>query len=421
MLGKDETVSMSLWTMVGLLVTLTALFSYLNQRFLKFPLTVGVMMGALMFSLLLIGLQTVGIPGVLPVQNILRHMDFNRTMLDGFLGFLLFAGALTIDLRELSRQKWVVGTLATCGVLLSTVVIGVGSYGIFGKLGLTVGFLPCLLFGALISPTDPIAVLALLKHFSAPHHLKMQLAGESLFNDGVGVVLFFSLLAQNREGAFHLMHFVTLFIRQALGGIGYGFLLGLAAYHLVRSVNDYVTEIMVTLALVSGGYALAELLGVSGPLAMVVAGLLIGNYARRTAMTNTTRHILDVFWHLVDELLNAVLFVLMGLELLLIPLVKADIWAMIAVIPLVLGARWVSIALPYLFLRLRRDFMPGAISILTWGGLRGGLAMAMALSLPLSSQRNVWIAVTYGVVIFSVLVQGTTVHKLLVKDTVSTD
>lgn len=404
---------MTLWTMLAILLTMTAVFSYINSRFMGLPSTIGVMFSALMFSVLILVLRTMGISAFRPWQILLHGINFNAIVLHGFLAFLLFSGALTINLQELSRQKWLIGMLATVGIMLSTFIIGYGSYYLFGMLGLQIHVIYCLLFGALISPTDPIAVLALMKRLRIPQHLHMQIAGESLFNDGIGVVLFLALLSQATHHTLNLTHVVTLFFRQALGGIMLGFLLGAIAFYLLRTVDEYVTEILITLALVSGGYSLGDWLGVSGPLAMVVAGLLIGTFARAQAMSEQTQSILDTFWHVVDELLNALLFVLMGLELLITPLHAFYVWSMLLAIPLVIGARWLSIALPYLVLRFRMRFVRYTIAVLTWGGLRGGLAIAMALSLPSNPQRDVIIAITYAVVVFSVLVQGITVSKLL--------
>jgi len=283
--------------------------------------------------------------------------------------------------------------------------------------GIHLSLLYCLLFGALISPTDPIAVLAILKRINAPKSLEMQIAGESLFNDGIAVVLFLILL-ELAGGGEHatLGEVVSLFAKEALGGVIFGVIAGGFAFWLLRGVDQYPVAIMITLALVTGGYALAEVIHVSAPIAMVVAGLIIGNHGRHLAMTETTRHHLDIFWELVDEILNAVLFVLIGLEVLVVIYTKAHLIASIIAIPIVLLARFVSVGLPLGLLRRIQDFSTNAVTILTWGGLRGGVSVALALSLPVGPQRNLIVPITYAVVAFSIIVQGLTIGKLLARE-----
>jgi CPA1 family monovalent cation:H+ antiporter len=273
------------------------------------------------------------------------------------------------------------------------------------------------LFGALISPTDPIAVLSILKSINAPQSLEMQIAGESLFNDGVAVVLFLILLGVAVGGEHATLGAVTvLFAKEALGGVLFGLIAGGAAFWLLRGLDHYPVAIMITLALVTGGYALAEVMHVSAPFAMVVAGLLIGNHGRNLAMTETTRHHLDIFWELVDEILNAVLFVLIGLEVLVVVYTKAHLIASIIAIPIVLLARLISVGLPMGLLRSVQEFSSHAVTILTWGGLRGGVSVALALALPAGHERNLIVPITYAVVAFSIIVQGLTIGRLLARD-----
>jgi CPA1 family monovalent cation:H+ antiporter len=403
----------SLWTVIAVLLSLAAIFAYINHRMLHLPPGIGVMSVALAFSLGLLLLHGMGARIEYPVRQLVQQVHFDSTLLHGLLGFLLFAGALSVDLPGLRRNGVVVAVLATLGVALSALVAAGGTWWALGLLGepLSMGY--CLLFGALISPTDPISVLGLLKRLGAPEDLEMKIAGESLFNDGVGVTLF--LLALPLAGAGPTPSAggtLWLLVREALGGIAFGVVEGWGALRLLRGVNQYTVEILITLALVSGGFALANATGVSAPLATVVAGLIVGHHGRR-AMSPLTRHHLDLFWHLVDEILNAVLFVLIGLEVLVMSFHERYLAAMLALVPVVLAARVLSVGLPYGLLRRRYAFAPRAFAIMTWGGLRGGLSVAMALSLPAGPQRDLLVAVTYGVVVFGLLVQGTTLGWLL--------
>ena len=397
------------------LIALAALFSYVNYRFLKLPTSVGLMLSALVTSLAVVAL---GEFGSHTLENLAHHalanVDFDQTLMHGMLSFLLFAGALHINLNDLARQKWSVGFLASLGVVISTLIIGYATYWLFGLLGQGVPLIYCLLFGALISPTDPIAVLSIVKSMGADTALENKMAGESLFNDGVGVVVFLVLLSI-ATGA-HPASFgsvVTLFLEEAIGGGLFGLLTGYLAYRMLRKVDDYEVEILITLALVMGGYALATALNLSGPIATVVAGLLIGNHGRRFAMSKQTREHLDTFWQLIDGILNAILFVLIGLEALLLPFETAFAWAAVLAIPVVLLARLVSVSLPALVPGLRRDFSPKVIVALTWGGLRGGISIALALALPDVPARSALVTTTYAIVVFSILVQGLTVVRVL--------
>ncbi len=405
---------MTLFDIAAVLLGFAALFGYLNLRLFRLPSTVGLMLGALLFSLSLLLLARFGIHFEDQARALLGEIDFTDTVLHGMLSFLLFAGALHIDLNDLRRHQWVILVLATVGVLCSALMIGLGSWYLFAWMGFDLPLIYCLLFGALISPTDPIAVLGILKSAGAPRALEIKIAGESLFNDGVAVVLFLALLGL-LEGGFELTpaSLGLLFLQEAVGGVLFGLAIGYGAYLLLHSVDDYAVEITITLALVAGGYALAEHWHLSAPIAIVVAGLLIGNHGRRFAMSERTVEHLDSFWALLDELLNAVLFVLIGLELLVLQLQWSVLLAGVLVVPLVLMARLVSVGLPIGLFRLRRRFEPGSVAILTWGGLRGGISIALVLALPAGIEREFLLTVTYCVVVFSILVQGLTIGRLV--------
>lgn len=396
------------------LVTLAALFSYLNHRFIRLPVTIGVMLIALIFSVLLLAVGLV-LPGfTAEAESLLASIDFDKTVLEGLLSFLLFAGALHINLEDLARQKWVIGLLATIGLLISTAAVGCGAWLLLGLFGLELPLTYCLLFGALISPTDPIAVLGVLKQAGAPKTLETKIAGESLFNDGVAVVLFLilaDLASGAREPTFGEV--AALLAQEAGGGILFGLLLGYLAYRMLKSVDNYQVEVLITLALVLGGYSLAGALHLSGPIAIVVAGLMIGNQGRLLAMSEATRHRLDTFWELVDEILNAVLFLLIGLEVLVLTFTERYLLAGALMIPLVLLARLTSVSLSVKALDRFHPFTRGAIPVLTWGGLRGGISVALALAIPAGPERDVIVAITYTVVVFSIAVQGLTLAPLV--------
>jgi CPA1 family monovalent cation:H+ antiporter len=410
-----------LFEIIAVLITLAALFSYVNHRVLRLPTTIGLMVMALALSLALVlaGLRYPGLEAW--AEQLLRSIDFDETLLHGMLGYLLFAGALHVDLGDLRRHGVLIGTLASVGVVLSTFLVGAATWGIAQLLNLHVEFVHCLLFGALISPTDPIAVLSILKSLGAPHDLEVQMSGESLFNDGVGVVVFLALLGF--AGAGHGGHapdaasIARLFAQEVLGGAALGFGLGWLAYRMLKSMDNYSVEILVSLALVTGGYALADAWHLSGPIAMVVAGLLIGNHGRAFAMSERTREHLDVFWELVDEILNAVLFVLIGLEVLLLTLRGNTVLAGVMAIPVVLLARAIAVGLPLAALRRAVSTSRHSVALLTWGGLRGGISVALALSLrdAFSDQTrtaDTIVMMTYVVVVFSIVVQGLTVAPL---------
>jgi CPA1 family monovalent cation:H+ antiporter len=405
---------MTVFQLIALLISLTALFSYLNYRFFKLPATIGVMLIALLVSLGLIAAGQFAPWIQVEAEGVLSRIDFDATLMQGMLSFLLFAGALHIDLSDLSKQKGVVATLALLGVATSMFIFGTIIYYLLGWLGLGLSYMWCLLFGALISPTDPIAVIGILKHAKVPRSLEIKIAGESLFNDGVGVVIFIVLSEIVLTGqSISVSHISVLFLEEAVGGALFGFAIGWIVYRLLKSVDNYRVEVLLTLALVMGGYALAAVIHVSGPIAVVVAGLFIGNHGRRFAMSDTTRQNLDTFWELIDEVLNALLFVLIGLEILVLTFTRQLFLAGLLAIPVILFARWVSVLIPTTVLSRWRKFTPGTVSILTWGGLRGGISVALALSLPPGPERQIVLAVTYVIVIFSILVQGLTLERLV--------
>jgi CPA1 family monovalent cation:H+ antiporter len=403
-----------LFHILAILLTASAVFSYINHRLLHLPTTIGIMLIALVFSLLLNLLGPLGIEIEHEAQLMLGSIDFDETLLHGMLSFLLFAGALHVDLSELAKQRGVIITLATVGVVGATFIIGGLSWYAFGLAGLNIPFVYCLLFGALISPTDPIAVLGILKQSNAPKSLEAKITGESLFNDGMAVVVFLVLVRFATGGTdVSAGDVLLLFSQEAIGGVLFGLGAGAITYWMLKSVDNYQVEVLLTLALVTGGYALAEVLHLSAPIAIVCAGLLIGNHGRTLAMSEKTREHLDTFWELVDEVLNAVLFVLIGMEVLVLVFLQEYLLAGLLAIPIVLLARFITVGIPITVMRRFRNFTPRAIQILTWGGLRGGISVALALSLPAGEIRDALVAVTYAVVVFSILVQGLTIGPLI--------
>jgi len=405
---------MNLFNIVAVLITLSAVFSYINYRYIRLPASIGLMLIALLMSFALIVMNHLGLNLVPKITIMLKSIDFSEALMHGMLSFLLFAGALHVNINDLAREKWAITLLATISVVLSTVIVGYGSSWVLGRFNIHIPLIYCMLFGALISPTDPIAVLGILKTAGVPQALETKIAGESLFNDGVGVVVFIVLLGiATGEHQASFGSITGLLGQEALGGIVFGLVTGGIAFVMLKKIDNYQVEILITLAVVTGGYALAHVLHVSGPIAIVVAGLFIGNHGRLLAMSDKTREHLDMFWELVDEILNGVLFVLIGLEVLVLTLSLNYIMAGIFIIPLVLVARFLSVGVPITVLRLRREFSPNAVRIMTWGGLRGGISIALALSLPAGAERNTVLTVTYIVVVFSILVQGLTIGRMV--------
>ncbi|HEX8657044.1 MAG TPA: sodium:proton antiporter [Hymenobacter sp.] len=413
---------MELYNTLALLIVLAAVFGYVNHRFLKLPGTIGLMVLALISSLLAIGLGKLGVHWVLKAGELVRTIDFHTVLMQVMLSFLLFAGALHVDLRALGKEGMAVGAMATAGTLLSTGLVGAAFYYLLPLFGLPTDFIYCLLFGALISPTDPIAVLGILKEARIDKQLEIRIVGESLFNDGIAVVVFVSLFQIAQFGTAQATPAVIgkLFLVEAVGGIALGAALGYVTYWALRSIDHYQVEMMITLALVMGGTALATQLHTSGPLAIVVAGLIVGDKGRQLGMSDVTREYLDKFWELLDEILNAVLFVLIGLEMLVLDISRTTLLVGAVAIVVVLLARWVSVGLPLALLRSRYPFNRQTLRVLTWGGLRGGISVALALSLPEFMPRDLIVGITYVVVIFSIIVQGLSIGLLVKKLGLST-
>ncbi|MGI9435086.1 MAG: cation:proton antiporter [Geminicoccaceae bacterium] len=395
----------------AVLVVLAAILGYINYVYFRMPHTIGLTVMGAVASMLMIGLDA-AVPSLgvgHAVRSFLLGIEFDDVLLDAMLSFLLFAGALHVNLEMLLTRAWAVLAMALFGVIISTFVVAVGFKGITLLLGIDIPMTWCLVFGALISPTDPVAVLGILKSARVPPELEAKIGGESLFNDGVGVVVFsICLAAALGGGEFSIVHALELFAVEALGGAVLGLVVGWIGYRTMKTIDEHNLEVLVSLAVVMGGYALALRLHAAGPIAMAIAGLLIGNYGTRYAMSDRTRQHLTSFWSLIDETLNSVLFLLIGMEILVIVTDLTFITAGILAIPLVLVARFLAVGLPFSVLKPFMDFTKGALPVLVWGGLRGGISIALALSLPPGPMKDVILTVTYVVVIFSVVVQGAT-------------
>ncbi len=442
----DKLGGLTIFEIVALLLVLSAAFSWLNKVFFKLPHTIGLLVIALVASLVLLGLEiafpSLGMTDML--QGAIGQIDFNEALMKGMLGFLLFAGALHVDMGFLKSEKWAIASMATFGVILSTFIVGTGFYYLCMMFSIEMPFIWALVFGALISPTDPVAVLSILKTVNMPHALEAKIAGESLFNDGVGVVVFSiiaalavgSLGAGTGHGPEGVWGVIELFLVEAVGGAILGLIAGWITYRSMARLDDHAIEILITLGAVAGTYALAsriEILGhhLSGPLAVVVAGLMIGNKGAEFAMSERTKTYLFGFWEMIDEILNSVLFLLIGLELLVLfggedAVNRYYILIAILSIPLVLLARFSAVSVPMRFLGMFKRFTKGAIPVLTWGGVRGGISVALALSLPyqltakngetvVNEYYPIILLATYGVVVFSIIVQGLTIKGVVEK------
>jgi CPA1 family monovalent cation:H+ antiporter len=401
-------------------LVVTAVLAYLNHRFVGLPTAIGVMVIALALSFGVVGLDKLGLDHGLRnyEEAFLKQLDFSEVLMQGMLSLLLFAGALHVDLSALKRFRWQIAFLAVLGTVASTFLIGLSMHLVLPWIGLPIPLLYCLLFGALISPTDPIAVMSILQSAGASKSLETVIAGESLFNDGVGVVVFTLLLGIVASGTVpDVGQGASLLFQEVGGGILLGGLLGYATFWLLKSIDQYQVEVMLTLAAVLGGYALASHLHVSGPLAMVVAGLMIGSGGREKAMSDVTLRYVDMFWELIDEILNAVLFVLLGMEVLVIDVSGMLMWGGLAAVVLTLAARALTVGVPVAAAGRFVGMPKGAAIVLTWGGLRGGISVALALSLPHGQWRDAVLTLTYSVVVFSILVQGLTIGKVVSKTT----
>jgi CPA1 family monovalent cation:H+ antiporter len=416
---------MTLLEIIALLIGFSAIGGLINYRILKLPHTIGLVVFALAASGVVLAIEHIN-PGLgiqKTIASALGEIDFQKAVLEGMLCALLFAGAAHVDLTELAERKWSIGLMATVGVVLSTFIVGGAIWALAKGLGFNLPFIWALVFGALISPTDPVAVLSILKTVRVPRLLQAKIAGESLLNDGVGVVVFSILVVIATGGAGHhgagaaetigAAEIATLFAQEALGGTALGLVAGLIAYWMMRAIDEHNIEVMITIALVTGVYAIALRLHASGPIAVVVAGLFIGNHGARFAMSAKTRQHVFQFWELTDEILNSVLFLLIGLEVLVVTFSPEHIGLAAMAIPVVLVARLIAVSVPINFLRQFESFETGAIRILTWAGLRGGISVALALSLPNNEYKPAILTMTYFVVVFSIIVQGMTVEKLV--------
>lgn len=416
---------MSIYDSAAVLMVLVAAMGYLNYRALRLPSTIGLVIIALLSSLLLLALDRIG-PGwhIAPAMaRYVRGLDFYTTLMVGMLAFLLFAGSLHMELDRLMEQRWAILGLATAGVLISTAVVGGALYLVLPSLGLQVGLGPCLVMGALISPTDPIAVLSILKEARAPRDIEAIIAGESLFNDGVGVVVFLALTQAFGLGAGHgggaspgVGSVFALLLQEVGGGVLLGLGLGWVAFLALRSIDEYRIEVQITLALVMAITAISGWLHASGPIAVVLAGLLLGNHGRKLAMSDITVDHLEKFWGLIDEILNAVLFLLIGLEVLTVSLGGRYVVAGLIAVPVVLLARLAAVGVPVAAVgRLRGPLRRGTVPLLTWSGLRGGISVALVLSLPPFPERELLVTMTYVVVLFSILAQGLTIRRVVAR------
>ena len=408
---------MATYHIISILIFLTAVFAYVNDRWIKWPPTIGIMVIALLSSILLAITGNL-IPGISSKALLLvSNINFEQVLMKIMLSFLLFAGALHIDASRLKKEFWPIILMATVGTFISTFLVSIMSYYLFQVFSLQIPYIYCLLFGALISPTDPIAVMGILKQAGIPKTLEMKIAGESLFNDGVGVVVFLTIyeIAVNGTAKFSIGSTSILFLKEAGGGILFGAILGYLAHLLIKSIDNYRVEVLITLTVVMCGYSLADHFHLSGPLAIIIAGIIMGTKGKKEGLSEISRDYLGKFWDLTDEIFNAILFLLIGLEMLIIKVNSIIMVIGLIMIAVVLLARLLCVALPVLFLRIWMKFEKNVILMLTWGGLRGGLSVAMALSIPETMHRDEFVLITYIIVVFSIIVQGLTIGKLAVK------
>jgi monovalent cation:H+ antiporter, CPA1 family len=409
---------MSTYSIIAFLLTMATGIAYINHRYIKMQPTIAIMAASLLLSLTLIILGSFGINihAYQKISTLINSFDFHDVLMEGMLSFLLFAGALNVDLNDLNREKWEIAALSIFSTVASCFLIATITYYGLPLFGVSLSYTYCLLFGALISPTDPIAVMATLKQINAPKAISVKIAGESLFNDGIAIVLFITIfrVAFGYTESVDAWSISGLFLQQAVGGVGFGILLGLMAYYLMKPIDDHKIEILITIAVATGGYSLAQNMEVSGPLAMVVAGLFIGNRGRNFAMSSQTQASLYEFWELIDEILNAILFLLIGFEILAIHRLHETIAPALMAVPMALAVRAVVVGIPMSLFKLKKTYEPYTTSIIIWGGLRGGLAVALALVIPGSeTERSLILAMTYAIVLFSIIVQGTSCSWLI--------
>ncbi|MBK7966227.1 MAG: sodium:proton antiporter [Bacteroidetes bacterium] len=404
---------MNLFHLLSVLIVLSAGFAYINFRYLKLPTAIGLMLVSMLFSFMILLFGKFVPSFTAAVTGQISNIDFSDLLLEGMLSFMLFAGAIHIKYEDLKSERLSILLYSTISVLLSTFIIGYASFYLLNYFGFQVEIINALLFGALISPTDPIAVLGILKSVGTTKSLETKIAGESLFNDGVAVVVFITILHLTKPGVnFEPSNVAILFGQEALGGLLLGFSIGYIGYKLIASIDHYHVEVLITLAIVMGGYTIAHYIHVSGPLAMVVAGLVTGNKSKELGMSSVTAEYVDKFWELLDEILNAILFVLMGLELLIIQTNHVMILVSFILIGIVLITRYISVWVPSMIIRMKEEITRKTLLILTWGGLRGGISIALALSIPNDPNKDLFVTITYVIVCFSILVQGMTIGKL---------
>lgn len=405
---------MNFFSIFSILIVLSASFAYVNFRFLKLPSSIGLMFISLLFSLSIIGMSSI-IPTLKEtISTFLVTINFSELLLEVMLSFMLFAGATHIKIKDLKAERLSIMLFSTLSVIISTFIIGYSSFWLLSLFNLEVTFIQCLLFGALISPTDPIAVLSILKTAGVSKSLETKIAGESLFNDGVAVVVFVTILQLAKPNTdFSFINVLSVFGKEAIGGMVLGFITGWIGNKLIASIDSYNVEVLITIAIVMGGYSLAHYLHFSGPLAMVIAGLITGNHGKRLGMSKTTAEYVDKFWELIDNILNAVLFVLIGLELLVLKTNQTIILAATILILIVLCTRFISVYIPSILIRLKEEIGIKTIMVLTWGGLRGGISIALALSIPAELGKDIWVTITYIIVCFSILIQGLTIGKFV--------
>lgn len=412
---------MELYYTFSVLIVLASFFAYLNLRFLKLPGTIGIMIIAMLVS---VGIRLLG-DSYFPATtkhffSLIKEFDFNEILMGAMLNFLLFAGALHVNMSDLKEQKVPIMIYSTVSVVLSALIISVLLYHIGPLFGIQIPYLFCLVFGTLISPTDPIVVLGVLKQAKVPKRIETKIVGESLFNDGVAVVMFAVVMEMATNPTFDMSFgsITWLFAKEGIGGLLLGAVLGFTASKVLKKIDDYKVSVLITLSIVMGGFLIAKSLHVSSPLAMVVAGLIIGNYGKKVAMSEVTKDYLEKFWELIDEILNAILFLFIGFELLLLPNLDKQLVIGLVTILIVLFARISSIVLPwkffdiFKFFGIKSAYNKGSLTVLVWGGIRGGVSIALVLSLPDGEYKNLLLEITYIVVLFSIVVQGLTVGKV---------